>query len=472
MQSIRRALEWIQTLIGGTVGGIYLLILYFIAVYSAIFLLSAIQVREHLRDETNSEVIVSFKNVIDQKRSFDDKKRQLENSILQTEIDREIYRFEDQHYYITQDLVTAINASYSNTIDESNPWDYFYSDDYKKLENECKARFGQPQNEICSLITSLNETNEYLEQLYSRQSKENLENPFEARQEEYNKKLQILINRHPLIQHHEIYEWFQYFEMDFLLTIPSPILILFLTVAMGLLGSAVTMTWSYVRRDEGLTVRRFVVLPSIGMISAFIIFIFINAGQMTLTTDPGSSDLNAFALSFIGIISGLLSERAYIRISDVGNTFFKAKEGQTRWAIGLAEAMKSSALSMDDLSRHLGLAQSEVARIVEQSAPATQYQQQLIAAFVRRPVRDIFTDLPPLEKGDGLVAVPDLTGTSEPAAADSLTAAGLLLGAVTTRPNAAAASGTVIGQSPEPGQLVRPKAAIDLTVSSGPPETA
>ena len=252
MQSIRRALEWIQTLIGGTVGGIYLLILYFIAVYSAIFLLSAIQVREHLRDETNSEVIVSFKNVIDQKRSFDDKKRQLENSILQTEIDREIYRFEDQHYYITQDLVAAINASYSNTIDESNPWDYFYSDDYKKLENECKARFGQPQNEICSLITSLNETNEYLEQLYSRQSKENLENPFEARQEEYNKKLQILINRHPLIQHHEIYEWFQYFEMDFLLTIPSPILILFLTVAMGLLGSAVTMTWSYVRRDESV----------------------------------------------------------------------------------------------------------------------------------------------------------------------------------------------------------------------------
>ena len=472
MQSVRRVLEWLLTLFGGTVGGIYLLILYFIAVYSAIFLLSAIQVREHLRDEVKSEIIVSFKNVLDQKRNFDDKKRQLENSVLETNIDREIYRFEDQVYYLAQDLIDAISTKKGTPIYQGNPYEFLYTDDFKKLESECAARLNRPQNEICSLITNLNETNRHLTDLYSQQNRENVENPFDARQEQYNKKLQTLISRHPLIKHHEIYEWFQYFEMDFLLTIPSPILILFLTVAMGLLGSAVTMTWSYVRRDEGLTVRRFVVLPSIGMISAFIIFIFINAGQMTLTTDPGGSDLNAFALSFIGIISGLLSERAYIRISDVGNTFFKAKEGQTRWAIGLDTAMKSSALSLEDLSSHLGLAQSEVARIVEQTAPATQYQQQLIAAFVRRPVRDIFTDLPPVERSDGLVPVPELIGKSEPAAVAVLDAAGLALGEVVSRPAPSAPAGTISGQSPEAGQLVKPKTAIDITISSGRAETA
>ena len=147
--------------------------------------------------------------------------------------------------------------------------------------------------------------------------------------------------------------------------IPSPVLVLMLTMGMGLLGSVVTMTWSFVRRDGDLTVRRFLTLPFVGMMSAFIIFIFINAGQLTLTADGTAAKLNQFVLSFVGIISGLLSERAYARISDVGSNFFKVDAGVSRWGARLQQAMIEKGVTSAELARHLLTSEEEVKRIAD-----------------------------------------------------------------------------------------------------------
>jgi hypothetical protein len=191
-------------------------------------------------------------------------------------------------------------------------------------------------------------------------------------------------------------EFFDQFGLKWLLMIPEQSLILVLTMAMGMLGAVVTMTWLYIRQDASLSLRRFFVLPFIGSMSAIIVLVFISAGKLTLTAGASQDALNPFVLSFVGIISGLLSERAYTRISTVGSNFFNVDDDHPRWATArLREAMDASDLSVAELARHLGTTEEEAGRIANESTTATLTQQRLIAATVRRAVRDIFTDLPP-----------------------------------------------------------------------------
>ena len=131
------------------------------------------------------------------------------------------------------------------------------------------------------------------------------------------------------------------------------------------------------------------------MMSAFIIFIFLNAGQLTLTADGTAAKLNPFVLSFVGIISGLLSERAYARISDVGSNFFKVDTGVSRWGARLRDAMTENGVTSADLARHLQTSEEEINRIADESIAATFEQQRLIAACLRMPIRDVFSDTAP-----------------------------------------------------------------------------
>ena len=211
----------------------------------------------------------------------------------------------------------------------------------------------------------------------------------------YDQKIAKLRAGEPLHSIFSTYEFFDKFGMERFLLIPSPVLVVMLTMGMGLLGSVVTMTWSFVRRDGDLTVRRFLTLPFVGMMSAFIIFIFINAGQLTLTADGTAAKLNPFVLSFVGIISGLLSERAYARISDVGSNFFKVDAGVSRWGARLQQAMIEKGVTSAELARHLLTSEEEVKRIADESIAATFEQQRLIVACLRMPICDLFSDTEP-----------------------------------------------------------------------------
>jgi PASTA domain len=67
-----------------------------------------------------------------------------------------------------------------------------------------------------------------------------------------------------------------------------------------------------------------------------------------------------------------------------------------------------------------------------------------------------------------LVAVPDVVGLTEAAAATALTTAGLVSGTVTTASSTTVAAGLVISQSPASGASVAPGSAVDYVVSTGP----
>ena len=112
-----------------------------------------------------------------------------------------------------------------------------------------------------------------------------------------------------------------------LLVLPNQLLTLILTLSMGLLGSVIHMTREYffsqaLRRSNWY----FLFRPFLGMFMALTVYVFFMAGQFTiagsqdLSQDKGN--LNAFIISFLAIISGLLSEEAYTRIYKAGVAFF------------------------------------------------------------------------------------------------------------------------------------------------------
>ena len=68
------------------------------------------------------------------------------------------------------------------------------------------------------------------------------------------------------------------------------------------------------------------------------------------------------------------------------------------------------------------------------------------------------------------VAVPNVVGQSQAAATTAITAAGLTVGTVTTSSSTTVPSGSVISEIPSAGALVNQGSAVNLVVSSGPPQ--
>ncbi len=66
------------------------------------------------------------------------------------------------------------------------------------------------------------------------------------------------------------------------------------------------------------------------------------------------------------------------------------------------------------------------------------------------------------------VTVPNVVGQTQAAATTAITAAGLVVGAVTLRPDATVPAGMVISQTPAAGAQAGPGSAVALTVSQGP----
>ena len=220
----------------------------------------------------------------------------------------------------------------------------------------------------------------------------------------------------PLLIYFEDYQFFVDFNYGIFMAMPHRVLVLSLSMAMGMLGGVVTITWNFIRNDSGLTIRRFIILPFIGSMSAFIVLIFLSAGQLKLTAGDADVSLNPFVLSFVGIISGLLSERVYARISDVGGNFFKVDDGSPRWGFRLQAALDAAGVTVTDLARHLEATEEETPRIMAETTTATLTQQRLIAAFLRLPVRELFTDISP--EGPARAAAVAKTDAPDPTGRD------------------------------------------------------
>jgi hypothetical protein len=133
-------------------------------------------------------------------------------------------------------------------------------------------------------------------------------------------------------------------------------------------------------------------------------------------------------------------------------------------------------VSIPELAKHLGTTEEEAGRIVSESTTATLTQQRLIAACVRRNVRELFTDVPPDGPAgvaaDPQIIMPDLTGLDPKVLEKVMVDLGLRLGERAEAQADGVTPGLVMAQSPSPGSRVPRKTRVDYTVAVAPLDIA
>lgn len=384
---LRRVSNNVVWLLGTLTGAGYLFFLYVLTLWMVVGALSAILVDDRLQ-------------AVSETATFGDVQRAYERFVERSEA-----IWEQQHAPLDR-LYTDRN----NVAEELFPGSDVNPDDLRGHENfvtllqDCAAEGPNPRRH-CTLVEEFRDLDDAIAQFY-------VDNPqVEA---EIAAQTAALRAAEPLAVMFDTYEFFEIDDAEAdeslfsgFLKLPREVLVMVLTMAMGMMGSVVTMTWSFVRRDSGLSVRRFLILPAVGALSAFIILIFAKAGQISLTSGDSADVLNPYFLSFLGIISGLLSERAYARIANIGENFFAVDDDRPRWGVKIEQAMAEEGLTVAQLAGYMKTAPDAAEDVLSGRLQATPLQQLVIATALRRPQREVFTDIAPPQRRVQAARTPD-----------------------------------------------------------------
>jgi hypothetical protein len=126
------------------------------------------------------------------------------------------------------------------------------------------------------------------------------------------------------------------------------------------------------------------------------------SGGVPVITDAsrlgGDAPINPYFVSFLAIISGLMSENAILSIQAQGTRFF-APQTETeplRWArFDLHDNFKKANRNPENVSRLLTVEASQFDAWISGKASIPANAQMMIAGVLEMPRRDLFTDLPP-----------------------------------------------------------------------------
>ena len=191
------------------------------------------------------------------------------------------------------------------------------------------------------------------------------------------------------------------------------ILTLALVILMGLLGSALQMTHALFKRSRVERFGVYFLRLSVGAITALVIFIVAKAGVPVVTDASrlgGDAPINPYFVSFLAIISGLMSENAILSVQTQGARFFAPETvpDQLRWArFDLHEAFKKASRDPDNVKRLLNAEDSQFDAWISGKEPLPGSAQTMIAGVLETPRRELFTDIPPEEarqSADGVSA--------------------------------------------------------------------
>jgi hypothetical protein len=190
-----------------------------------------------------------------------------------------------------------------------------------------------------------------------------------------------------------------------LVTTNPDTLTLILVIMMGILGSSLQMTYALLRQHRLETLGTYCLRLCVGAITALIIFIVAKAGVPIIADASrlgGDAAINPYFVSFLAIISGLMSENAILSVQTQGARFFGA-EGATepkRWARqDLRKPFEAANRDPERVKRLLQASDDEFEGWVSGKEPIPPNVQMIIAGVLQTPPRDLFTDIPPDQAG-------------------------------------------------------------------------
>jgi transcriptional regulator with XRE-family HTH domain len=217
-----------------------------------------------------------------------------------------------------------------------------------------------------------------------------------------------------------------------ILVLPPEILTLLLVLLMGILGSSLQLTHQLFMRNEVDSIGAYSLRLAVGAITALVIFIVAKAGAPVLTDASklgGDTPINPYFVSFLAIISGLMSEQAIASVQSLAERYFQTEKSQVaRWALpALAQAFGKTQRNTADLARDLEVSTATLTKYLSGKEPIPVSAQKMLAAVVNRSMRDLFSDMPPEEtETQSEPAEPELKKAQEnPTVAEAVVAAGL-----------------------------------------------
>jgi hypothetical protein len=188
-----------------------------------------------------------------------------------------------------------------------------------------------------------------------------------------------------------------------LLTLNPDLLTLLLVILMGVLGSTLQITHAYFLKNQVQTIGGYFQRITVGAMTALVIFIVAKAGVPIIADASrlgGDASINPYFVSFLAIVSGLLSENAIANVQAQGAKLFgPGGSGTDRWTRSdLTPELQTQNLSAAKLAEHLGVSEPDASAMLKGDAKIGPDKQQILAIYLRREPRDIFTDIPPPAK--------------------------------------------------------------------------
>ena len=181
---------------------------------------------------------------------------------------------------------------------------------------------------------------------------------------------------------------------------PRSMLTILVVLFMGALGGLITLVRALMssgNHEIEVGIRAFLFTPLLGSVTAFAIFVLAKAGVL-IVSDAGSEGgayLSPFFVSFLGLISGLLSIDALDTITNIAKRWFVGSaKNIERWYTGSADLLEDA----DVISILAVLAEAPDQDVKDwlSGDKATPYNgQTVIAAAMKMQRGAIFTDIKP-----------------------------------------------------------------------------
>jgi hypothetical protein len=186
-----------------------------------------------------------------------------------------------------------------------------------------------------------------------------------------------------------------------IITAPPDILTLGLVILMGVLGSALQMTHALFKDHRVEGPGAYCLRLSVGAITALVIFIVAKAGVPVIADASqlgGDAPINPYFISFLAIVSGLMSENAIVSVERQGQRFFAqdVPKEQPRWArYDLHDAFKKAERDPKAVQHLLNAEDDQFDAWISGKEAMPMNTQTMLAGVLGLPLRDIVTDLEP-----------------------------------------------------------------------------
>ena len=190
-------------------------------------------------------------------------------------------------------------------------------------------------------------------------------------------------------------------SMNWLLIMPPDILTLALVILMGVLGSALQMTHALFRQNRIERPGAYFLRLGVGAITALVIFIVAKAGVPVIADASrlgGDAPINPYFVSFLAIISGLMSENAIMMVQAQGAKFFATETAADpqRWArFDLHDTFAKANRSPSNVRQLLNVEDAQFEGWISGKDALPGAAQTMIAGVLGMPLRELFTDIAP-----------------------------------------------------------------------------